>query len=196
MKEQLSMSKIKSPINGTVDAVYLKIGQAIQPGMPAVRVVNLSNLKVKAEVAEAFVSKVKKGNDVVIVFPDAGKEITGSISYSGNVIDPLNRTFLVEVKISNKVTDLHPNMVASLKIADYKSMRAFTVPVNLIQTGDEGQYLYVAEGDNGKAVAKKKIVKTGLNYNGVVEIISGLTEGDQIITTGYQDLVEGQQLSF
>ena len=196
LKEQLSMSRIKSPVNGTVDAVDIKIGQAIIPGMPAIRVVNLTNLKVKAEVAEAFISKVKKGNDVVIIFPDAGKEISSSISYSGNVIDPMNRTFNVEVKISNKISELHPNMVASLKIADYKSVRAFVVPVNLIQTGDEGQYLFVADGNNDNAVAKKKVVKTGYNYNGYVEIISGLTEGDQVITTGYQDLVEGQQLSF
>lgn len=196
LKEQLSMSRIKSPINGTVDAVDIKIGQSVQPGMRAIRVVNLSNLKVKAEIAEAFISKVKKGNDVVISFPDAGKEISSTISYSGNVIDPLNRTFNVEVKLGNKITDLHPNMVAALRIADYKSVRAFVVPVNLIQTGDEGQYLYVAEGDNNKSIARKKIVKTGYNYNGIVEIISGLTEGDQVITTGYQDLIEGQQLNF
>ncbi len=196
LKEQLAMTKIKSPIKGTVDAVDIKIGQSVQPGMPYLRVVNLSSLKVKAEVAEAYVSKVKKGNEALIVFPDAGKEITSNLSYSGNVIDPLNRTFRVEVALGNKVSDLRPNMVAQLKIVDYKSLRAISVPINLIQTGDEGQYLFVAEGNKGKSTSHKRIVKTGITYNGVVEIISGLNEGDQIITTGYQDLVEGQALNF
>ena len=196
LKEQLAMTKLKSPINGTVDAVDIKIGQSLQPGIPAIRVVNLSSLKVKAEVAEAYVSKVKKGNEALIIFPDAGKEINSTLSYSGNVIDPLNRTFRVEVALGNKVTDLRPNMVAQLKIVDYKSLRAFSVPVNLIQKGEEGQYLFVAEGQGRKATARKRIVKTGSTYNGNVEILSGINEGDQIITTGYQDLVDGQSLNF
>ena len=196
LREQLDMSRIKSPINGNVDAVDIKVGQTVMPGISAFHVVNLTNLKVKGEVAESYVSKVKKGNDVLILFPDIGKEINSSISYSGNIIDPLNRTFKVEVALPNKSNDLHPNMVASLKIVDYKSLNAFIVAVNVVQNGEEGQYLYIAEGDKGKQKAKKCIVKTGLSYNGYTEIVSGLKEGDNIITTGYQDLVDGQSLHF
>ena len=196
LREQLAMSKIKSPINGNVDGVEIKVGQTVMPGMAAFHVVNLTNLKVKGEVAESYVSKVKKGNEVLVYFPDVGKELSSTISYSGNIIDPLNRTFKVEVALPSKSLDLHPNMVASLKIVDYKSSYAFTVPINLVQTGDEGQYLYLADGEQGKAKAKKCLVKTGQSYNGYIEIKSGIKEGDKIITTGYQDLVEGQPLSF
>ncbi|HRH67758.1 MAG TPA: efflux RND transporter periplasmic adaptor subunit, partial [Bacteroidia bacterium] len=69
LQEQLDMTRIKSPINGTVDLVNIKVGQTMAPGVPAFRVVNLSSLKVSAEVAESYISKVKRGNDVLIYFP-------------------------------------------------------------------------------------------------------------------------------
>src|SRR5258705_490305 len=75
LQEQWDMTRIKSPINGTVDVVNVKIGSAVAPGFPSVRVVNLSSMKVKAEVAESYISKVKSGCDAVIYFPDINKEV-------------------------------------------------------------------------------------------------------------------------
>ncbi len=196
LRQGIEMMRIKSPINGTVDAVDIKVGQAVQPGSQAIRVVNLSNLKVKAEVAESYIAKVKQGNEVVMVFPDLDKEVKTKLSYAGKVIDPVNRTFHVEVNVNDKTIDLHPNMVAVLKIADYQSPKALSVPVNLVQSSGESSYIFVAEGNKDKAIAKRRTVTVGRNYNGSIEIISGLNEGDNIITTGYQDLVDGQPVKF
>ena len=60
LQQQLNMTKIVSPITGTVDGIDIKVGQLAAPGMPAIRVINFSNLKVKAEVAESYASKIKK----------------------------------------------------------------------------------------------------------------------------------------
>ena len=76
LQQQLAMTQIKSPINGTVDALDIKLGQMAAPGMQAIRVLNFANLKVKGEVAEGFASRVKKGNPVEIVFPDTQDTIT------------------------------------------------------------------------------------------------------------------------
>jgi membrane fusion protein (multidrug efflux system) len=192
LREQLDMSKIKSPIDGTVDAVDIKVGQTVTPGMGGIRVVNLNNLTVKAEVAEAYIARVKTGNAVKIFFPDLKKEISTKLTYSGKVIDNLNRTFRVEAALNSRETDLHPNMIAVLKIADYQNPNSFSVPVNLIQTNGNESYLYVAEKAGNKEVARKKIVKTGQSYNGTVEIVEGLKEGDRVITTGYQDLLDNE----
>jgi membrane fusion protein (multidrug efflux system) len=196
MRESYDMSRLKSPINGTVDAVDIKVGQSVGPQTNAIRVVNLSNLKVKAEVAEAYVSKVNPGDKVVVVFPDINKELTTKLTYSGKVIDPLNRTFRVEVALSPDLKELHPNMVAVLKIADYIAPQTFSVPVNVIQSGTEGNYLFVAEKAGNTQVAKKRVVKTGMTYNGTVEITEGLQPGDKVITTGYQELLEGEKIKF
>ncbi|MFM7901642.1 MAG: efflux RND transporter periplasmic adaptor subunit, partial [Bacteroidota bacterium] len=67
---QLDLSRIKAPVSGTVDAVNIKIGQAVMPGMPAISVVNLSSLKVTGNVGESLIGKVNTGDPVMIYFPD------------------------------------------------------------------------------------------------------------------------------
>jgi membrane fusion protein (multidrug efflux system) len=196
LHEQWEMTRIKSPINGTVDNVEIKVGQSVAPGMPAIHVVNLSALKVKAEVAESFINKVQKGNDALIYFPDLDKEIKTKITYSGNSISSLNRTFNVEVHLDPKDGTFHPNMIAVLKIIDYHTPAAITVPVKTIQSGTDGNYVFVAANQNGKPVSKRQKVVPGVSYNGVSEIKEGLKPGDKLITLGYADLVEGQQIKF
>ncbi|MBK5285384.1 MAG: efflux RND transporter periplasmic adaptor subunit [Bacteroidia bacterium] len=191
LQEQWNMTRIKSPINGTVDMVNIKIGSAVAPGFPSVRVVNLTNMKVKAEVAESYISKVKRGNDVVIFFPDLNKEIKTKLDYSGQAINALNRTFNVEVRLSPKDGEFHPNQVAVLKIADYTAPNVFVVPVGTVQKSTEGEFVYIASNVNGKTVAKRKTVSSGMTYNGISEIRSGLASGDKVITTGYQNVIEG-----
>jgi membrane fusion protein, multidrug efflux system len=196
LDEQLDMTRIKSPISGTVDLVTLRVGQTAAPGMPSIRVVNLSRLKAKADVAEAYASKVKKGNDVIVEFPDLNKEINAKITFSGTVIDQLNRTFTVEVNLEGNVADYHPNMVTVLKVIDYQSDSAMVVPINVVQNSEEGKYLFIAEEKDGKIVAKKKMVSVGLTYNGATEITGGLKQSDKVITAGFQDLNDGEELKF
>lgn len=195
-RQQLDMTKIKSPINGIVDAMDLKIGQAVSPGSQGVRVVNFSKLKVKGEVAEAYISKVKKGDIVEINFPDLNKSISSKLTYAGKVIDPLNRTFNVEVEVNPKEVDLHPNMIAILRIADYRAENSLVLPISVVQTTEDGSYVFIAEGTKEKAVARKRTVVIGKNYNGIIEIKEGLKVGEPVVTTGYQNLVDGQPIKF
>ncbi len=194
MHAQWELTKIKSPIQGTVDQVNIKIGQSVAPGSPAVRVVNLSNLKVKGEVAESYISKVKRGNDVVLFFPDINKEVNAKLDYSGQAINMLNRTFNVEVRLNPKDGNFHPNQVVVLKIADYSVPNSFVIPVGAVQKSTDGEFVYVAENENGKTIAKRKTVTSGMTYNGVAEIKNGLAQGDKVITTGYQNIIEGDPI--
>jgi RND family efflux transporter MFP subunit len=191
--EQLDMTKIKSPINGTIDEVMLRIGQATAPGAPGIRIVNMGTLKAKCEVAEAYAGRIKEGNEVKVNFPDIKKEITARVTYSGKVINAMNRSFSVEASLEGN-QDLHPNMLAILKIADYRNDSAIVVPINTVQNSEEGQYVMVAKQNGNKYSAERRTVKPGLSYNGNVEIIAGLNAGDKVITTGYQDLNQGDAL--
>jgi len=194
LQSQWDLTKIKSPINGTVDQINLKVGQTVAPGLPAFRVVNLNSLKITAEVAESFISKVKKGNDVVIYFPDQQKEIKSKLNYSGQAVNALNRTFNVEVRLNPKDGNFNPNMVAVLKIVDYSSPQAFVVPVGSIQKSSDGEFVYVATQENGKTYARRKTITSGLTYNGITEITKGISDGDKVITFGYQNIIEGDMI--
>ncbi len=195
LNEQIEMTYIKSPINGTVDEVYFKIGQTVSPGYPAVRIVNTSSLKAKAEVAEGFAAKVKKGNEVQIAFPDLQKEITSTLSFVARAINTNTRTFTVSADLPSQ-EEFHPNMVAVLKVVDFKTDSAFVVPLNIIQNSEEGTYIMVASDENGKMVARKKVINVGHTYRGQAQILSGISAGDKIITTGFQGLNNGELISF
>ena len=191
IQQQLEMTRIKSPINGTVDEVFLKLGQMGAPGMPAMRIVNFANLKVKAEVPEKYAARVKKGNPAIVLFPDISDSVFTQISFSAKVIGQLNRTFNVEVALDNS-KEYHANMIAILKIIDYTNKSAFVVPEGTIQHTEDGDFVYV--DNNGKA--KKAKVVIGHEYNGKAEIKSGLKEGDKLITTGYQNLNENESIRY
>ncbi len=195
LKEQVEMTYLKSPINGTVDEVYFKLGSTVSPGYPAVRVVNTSSLKAKAEVAEGFASKVKKGNDVEIHFPDLAKNVSSKLSFVGKAINANTRTFTVEADLPSQ-DEFHPNMVAVLKVVDFKTDSALVIPINLIQNSEEGSYIMIAANDNGKTVAKKTIITVGHTYRGQAEVLSGISAGDKVITTGFQGLNNGELISF
>lgn len=190
-KEGLDMYYIKADFNGTVDKVSIKSGQNVAPGIPCVTVVNPDALKVKADLSEAYSSMVKTGDAASITFPDIQKTISAKVSYSSKTIDPMTRTFNVEVNLSND-NDLSPNMVAELKVIDYKNAAAIVVPINAIQQIDGQDIVFVAIKQADKLVAKKVTVKVGKQYNGLSEILSGLNEGDQVISVGFQDLTDGQ----
>lgn len=192
LQEQLRMSKIISPIDGTVDAVDVKIGNAVAPGVPAIRVVNFSNLKVKAELAESYAGRVKKNDLVKIYFPDMNDSIEGKVNYASRAINPMSRTFTTEVLLDNK-KEYHPNMVTRLKINDYTTAQpVVVVPVRVIQSSNGDKYVYVAIGD--KAV--KKLIKTGREYNGRVEVKEGLAAGDLLVIQGFENLNEGDPINY
>ena len=196
MQEQLNQTKIYAPIGGTVDMVMLKAGQAISPGFPLCNVVNMRKLKVVGSVPEAYSAKVSRGDQVVLFFPDLDKEIKSRVTYVSPSIDPTSRTFSVECSLAGG-SQYRANMIAVMKIVDYQKANALVVPVNYIQTSESGQFILLAEkSDESNAVVKKADIEQGRSYNGMVEILNGLNEGDWVISTGFQDVNNGETISF
>jgi RND family efflux transporter MFP subunit len=199
LEDQIRMSVITAPINGTIEDIPIKVGQmasAASP-VPAFRIVNFTSAKAMADVGEAYSSKVKTGDEVKIVLPDLNAELTKKVTFASKYINPTNRTFVVEVALPSPDITLRANMIAILKIKDYANPEAIAVPQNFIQKSpDEGSFVFVASEENGKKLARKKTVNPGITYNGLTEILSGLEPGDLIITAGYKDLYNGQQIEF
>jgi multidrug efflux pump subunit AcrA (membrane-fusion protein) len=132
----------------------------------------------------------------VIKFPDINKEITARISLVSKMVNPLTRTFDIEARIPNAGGDLKPNQLAVININDTAKPNALVIDENIIQKTEKGNLVYVAVEENGKKIAKARVITMGLSYNGQAEITSGLQAGDLVITSGYQDLVDGQAISF
>ena len=191
LRTQQSMYKIKSPISGSIEQMDLKVGQAAMPGMNAIRVVNANSLKAKALVAESYLGKVGQGDDVKVIFPDLRDSLTTKVSFASKVIDPASRSFNVEVKLPSN-NKYRANMIAILKVVDYKNNNAIVIPVSTIQKSESGSYVLISE--NGKA--KRAVITVGRTIDGKSEILSGLKAGDKLITTGADNLNEGDQVKF
>ncbi len=196
MQTTMALSNVYAPISGTIEMVFQKQGEMGMPGMPIAQIVNVGDLKISAKVADTYIGTVKKGANVNVSFPDINKEIGARISLITGVVDPVSRTFGVEANIPNLGGSLKPNQLAVVKINDYTSPSALVVPQNIIQKTETGDIVYIVSELNGKKVAKSKTVKTGISFEGKIEILEGLTAGDNIITQGYQELVDGTPISF
>lgn len=193
---QLDMSRIKSPINGVVDMVNIKVGEYAAPGPGVFRVVNFDKMKVVMKVADSYIKHIKMGAPVTIYLKDLNDTINGKVSFISNVVNAMNRTFQVEVAIGSlNGKNVRPNMLANVSINDENLPEAITITANLIQRDASGQtYVYLAEGGKDNLVARKQPVTTGLSYGDKVVIASGLHAEDRIITTGHQEVVDGQPI--
>ena len=196
IQAQIELTKVKAPINGVVDHVGARVGQfaTAQNPDPCFRIVNLNSLKVKSEVAESYANKVKKGNKVVLFFPDVNIEVDGSISFTAKFISPMTRTFTAEAVLTGSNELLRPNMVSIMKIVDYENAAAILAPLNIIQNENNLQYVYVAVNENGVLTARRRAVTIGQVYAGNAEVTGGLSVGDKLITTGYAELTEGMAI--
>lgn len=156
----------------------------------------MSVAKISADVSEAYATRIKDGNPVLVSFPDLGKELETKLNFTSRFIDPTNRTFKVECKVSSNEFQLRANMIAYIKIKDYTNAKAFCLPVNYVQNNQDGKYIYVASQKGNDWTAQKRMIKTGMDYNGTVEVLEGIASGDKIITSGYQSLNEGEKVIF
>jgi membrane fusion protein, multidrug efflux system len=189
VQEQNEQTKIKSPINGTIDALMIKQGENVAPGMPAARVVNTADLKLTAKISEAYATRVKKGNKVLVNVSELNRDIPATVTFAGRTIDPLSRTFDVEVKLPSEA-DLRPNMTATAKVIFYTENEALVVPINVIQEINNEKVVYIAQKKGNQTVAVRKVVTVDGVYDGLAQV-KGLNAGDKVITVGYQGLNDG-----
>ncbi len=194
---QLEMTKVKSPINGTVDEVRLKLGDMAAPSqaMPGIRIVNTNKLVLKARVSDSYIGRVRQNDKVKVFFPDLDKTVETVISYAGQVVNQVNRTFNIEAKLDNNKGEYAANMIAKLLINDEVKKNVLVVPSNVVQRSVDGIYVLVAETENGKQIARRRTVKTGNDYDGKTVVEEGLKAGDRVITFGFSELVDGQLIT-
>ncbi|HWN88888.1 MAG TPA: efflux RND transporter periplasmic adaptor subunit [Chitinophagaceae bacterium] len=199
LKENWRTSFVYAPISGIADVVNIKAGEifnGVSAMGPQIQIVNTSGMKVVTEVPENYQTKVKKGSQLIIAIPDAGIDsLNATISVIGASIASTTRGFVTEAKIPS-LPGLRLNQVASVKIKDYHSPNAITVPLNVVQTDEHGKYVYVIATEGDLKKARKKSVIIGENFGGVVEIKgNSLLPTDLIITEGYQTVYDGQTVT-
>lgn len=198
LRSQLSKTIITAPFSGVVDDIIADPGQVVTPGQtPIIRLVNLSNMYVKAAIPETYLKNINKGTQVIVNLASINEEFTGTVRQVSNYINPNNRSFEIQIEIPNKNGLVKPNLIATVKVNDYQSANAITVPENVLQENSAGEtiaYLYKPINDS-IGEAKRTIIETGLSYDNHTEVKSGLKAGDTIIMEGAKNLRDGQKVT-
>lgn len=189
IRSQMSKASLRSPINGTIDKIFMNAGEMAGAGVPVLRVVNNDQVKINADVPERFVGKIKNGDSVGIKLSVIDKEISGKVRSVGQVIDVANRTFtLIVDPVGKQERDfLKPNMLAVVKAVVYRKKDAVSVPTDLIRFEGVDKFVYTVVDNK----AQKIKVETGESFNAFTEILSGLNGGEQLISKGLNSVSDG-----
>ena len=192
LREQIAQFVITAPISGTVDKIYSKEGEAAAIGtpMPVMSIINPGSNYMLADISESYIGIIEQGQQAEVMIPNLDT-ISTKISLIGNTIKTANRTFEVRMDLPAGNSNLKPNLVGSVRFADYAADSTVVLPSSLImKDAEERSFVFI--NDNMKA--KKVIVTTGKSYEGQTEILNGLVGGESIISKGARKLVDGQEI--
>ncbi len=195
-RAQLGKYTLRSPIYGTVDEIMANPGELVG-GMtsgPVARIVNLKDIKIKANVSERYIGQIKKGQSVQLNFPSLGLEMTETVSAVSNVIDVNNRTFVVYVKPSKNLDKLKPNLLTLITAYDYVDKEAISIPTKLVRTDGEKAFVFVVKTQGQKKIVEKRFIEIQKQFPSQTLIKSGLSEGDLLITEGVASVIVGDEL--
>jgi len=186
LQKQLELASITAPFDGVVEEIMVKKGELASPGMPLLHLVNLDRMRIKAQVSEAYLNSVRKGDQVELRFPSYPDwVIREPVTRLGEVIDASTRTFTLEVEVDNQGDRLKPNMLTSVRIRDYEAEGALVVNTALLREDFKGTFLFKAVESGEGYQARKTYVEKGITVQDQTQISTGLSEGDLVVTRGY-----------
>ena len=196
LKKQIKKTLIEAPFSGTIDNVLAKKGEVVYPGRSnLMMLLNLDNLYIESNVPEKYIASIKSGNKALVHFPLLDKTISTTVRQSGNYINPINRTFKIELKIEKNNLNIKPNLNSKVNINDYSNKEALLINQNFISIDSNNkEYVYKTYNKNNKTYVSKTTIVTGKNDGVNVEVLSGLNPGDKIVSEGIRKLVDNAQV--
>ncbi len=195
LEAQLAMAVVSAPINGIVDDIIQKQGEMASPAVPFARLVNIDQVYITADVSEIYLQKINAGDNVEVEFPILNKTTEAKIYRTSAIIDPDSRTFRLRINLNNKQEDIKPNMLSVLKLRTYAADNSIVVPSILVKKDFSGEFVFIAAESDGKQVARKRYIETGIKDNNSTLVLKGLNAGDMLITKGYAQVVDGSVIS-
>ena len=196
LKKQIQKTLIQAPFSGTIDNVIVKLGEVVYPGRSnLMMLLNMDNLYVESNVPEKYISSIKTGNKAILEFPLIGKSVSSAVRQSGNYIHPINRTFKIEIDVKTNDFEVKPNLNSKVKINDYSNEKALMINQNIISVDSNNkEYVYKLYTKNNKDYVSKTTIETGKNDGKNIEVISGLSQGDLIVSEGIRKLVDNSRV--
>lgn len=201
-RQAISNTQITSPVDGVVDAQLVENGQAVGANVTVLRISTNKALNFEAQVSELSATRLRIGQPVILSIDamqgdranvykkQQSSAVMGFVEGVVPVVDARTRNFTVRVVVANN-TALFPGMFARGHIQVATHPAALIVPKEAVLESDTGQFIFVVVNN----VAKKIPVSLGASDSTVVQVLSGVNLGDQVVTLGQQALLDGNPVT-
>ena len=191
-RQQLANAYIRTPIAGTVSSRLAEPGQMASPGVPLIDIVALNTVYFEATISEMEMDKVKVGQPVQVeVDALPGRKFTGSVLKIFPTADTKTRQFIIRIAIENRIGDLKPGMFARGSIEVARHTDTVVIPKDALISDGKGQAVYTVVG----GAAQLRPVTVGFETREEVEILSGVSPGDELVVVGQDNLSDGVKVN-
>mgnify|MGYP003397164674 CR=1 FL=1 len=183
-------SPVRSPMTGTITSFPLSSGSMVSPSMSIGKVSTTDDLEISISVAERFVSRIEKGQNALLSFDAYPDEVfTAKVTEVNPVLDTTSRSMGVKLRQDPPDNRIKIGMYCRVKLITESKTNAVAVPRNSVLTRNNVDYVFVVDTATNSVEAKP--VTVGITVDDMVEVISGLTYGEQVVTSGQTLLDNG-----
>ena len=187
-KNNLEKCNLLAPVGGLIGSRNIEPGQSsLSFSQSAIEIVKIETVYVKIAVPENEISKIKKGlKSKITVLALNEKHFDGVVSNVSPVADAISRTYTVKILVTNTGYDLKPGMVCDVLLNPDSETSALVVPYKAVSKGSKGEpYVFVVTPSN---TVKKQTITVGRYCEEGIVVLTGLTEGQIIVSQGCEKL--------
>ncbi len=184
---------VVSPISGVVTKTFVELGSVVTAKQVMLTVADFNSLVINTAVSEQLLPMIKVGQQISVkinAYPD--KQFTGVVSLISPQIDPLTRTFQLEVKVNSNRLKLQPGMMAVLTFITESKPNAITLSNDIILTKPDGDKFVFVVNDG---VADERIITTGITTREFTEILQGIAAGEKVVAMGQEMLTNKMKVT-
>lgn len=192
-RKNMEDCKIYAPFGGIIAKRYVEEGQNAMISTSAFKIVSIDDMDVKVSIPESEIGSIRAGQAATITVSALGnKQYTGVVDKKGVEANSISHTYDIKIRVKNPQSELLPGMVCKAFLQNGAGSRKIVIPNKTVLSTPEGQrFVWLAENQ----VARRRFITVGSLTDYGVTVETGLSEGDKIITEGYNKISEGMQIS-
>ncbi len=190
---KFALNTVRAPITGTVTALKVKTGNTVTGSTVVVTLGNVDELQITASVPERSVASLKTGLKADVVLEAyAGLVFPASVVRISPVVDPASRTKSITLEFDSNDSRVNAGMFAKVKLYTELYTGYPVIPETAVLTKSNMRYIYVVKSD-GKTVTQREVT-LGKTVDGFVQLLSGVSMGERMVTEGMNSLGEGSAI--
>ena len=184
VQAQIDQRSIKAPFDGILGLRDVSVGSLVQPGDTITTIDDLSQIKVDFDVPSVFLSSLQAGLPIegrVETFKD--RTFEGAVRTVNTQVDPVTRSVRVRAVLPNPDLTLKPGLLMTITV-EKDRRQALLIPEEALLKRSDKNFVFVAQEKDGATIASQREITIGSRARGVIEVLSGLEEGEQVVAHG------------